>query len=333
MRVRRDDEREHPRWGFFVDGLRVAPCASAARALEIVRGALRSRRTGSHAMNARSSRSHCMVTVFVDAENVPPNSGAPGLCHPGGATFGSISLVDLAGSERPKATGSEGQSLKEAGHINKSLYTLGKVIRGLSDAAARGAGPQQVPFRDSKLTKLLISSLGGHCKTLMVGCVSSSSDATPETLRTLDFAMRIRGIRNRPVVQLDPQEKLINELRNEVQALREENAALRHRLMTAPGALGGANMLLAPVSSHAAPDGVATAAHAAGVPLSFGANLSPSAAAQLGTFGASFLAGSHGHVAAAAPAADLGAGVSEYLTKFGTRANDEAEGIAGAPVI
>ena len=293
--------REHPRWGFFVDGLRVAPCASA-RERRIVRGALRSRRTGSHAMNARSSRSHCMVTVFVDAENVPPNSGAPGLCHPGGATFGSISLVDLAGSERPKATGSEGQSLKEAGHINKSLYTLGKVIRGLSDAAARGAGPQQVPFRDSKLTKLLISSLGGHCKTLMVGCVSSSSDATPETLRTLDFAMRIRGIRNRPVVQLDPQEKLINELRNEVQALREENAALRHRLMTAPGALGAPTCPRARLVARGARrrrDGRARRRRAAlfrREPLAVGGRAARHVRREF--------AGSHGH-AAAAPAADL----------------------------
>ena len=100
--------REHPKWGFFVDGLRVAPCGSATRALDVIHGAMRARRTGTHAMNARSSRSHCMVTLFVDADG-----------GGGGATFGSISLVDLAGSERPKATGSAGESLKEAGHINK----------------------------------------------------------------------------------------------------------------------------------------------------------------------------------------------------------------------
>ena len=123
-------------------------------------------------------------------------------------------------SPPPRATTTRRRPVRAA--TQQSLYTLGKVIKGLASHAAsaagsgRGAPPQPVPYRDSKLTKLLISSLGGHCKTLMVGCVSASSDALPETLRTLDFAMRIRGIRNRPVVQLNPQEKLILELRNEV---------------------------------------------------------------------------------------------------------------------
>ncbi|KAH8051985.1 hypothetical protein JL722_10431 [Aureococcus anophagefferens] len=223
--------REHPQYGFFVEGLRVAGCATPQRACAVVAQALANRKVGSHQLNERSSRSHALITLYVDAES-PPRGGraAP-------TTYGSVTFVDLAGSERLKETKSAGASMvKDAGHINKSLYTLGKVIRGL-ELMHRSAKAPNVPYRDSALTKLLISSLGGSCKTLMFGCVSSASgSAVNETLRTLDFAARVRGIKNLPKVQVNKHQNLVEQLQEEVARLREENATLREQLNTAPGA-------------------------------------------------------------------------------------------------
>lgn len=114
--------------------------------------ALRGRQTSGHLLNERSSRSHCMLTLHVDSL---PSQGE-GQDERSPPTYGSMTFVDLAGSERPKETGSSGKTLKDAGHINKSLYMLGKVISGM----VKGRKKQLVPYRDSALTKLLIGSLG-----------------------------------------------------------------------------------------------------------------------------------------------------------------------------
>ena len=178
-------------------------------------------------MNARSSRSHCVVTLYVDSE--PKNGGR--------TTYGSVSFVDLAGSERLKETGSgrDKRMLADAGHINKSLYTLGKVIRGLERLARDPSTAPRVPYRDSALTKLLISSLGGSSKTLMVGCCASSDKAIPETLRTVDFAARVRGIKNLPRVHVAEHQNLVQRLREEIARLKQENAELRSQLAVSRG--------------------------------------------------------------------------------------------------
>ncbi|KAH8079186.1 hypothetical protein JL720_9449 [Aureococcus anophagefferens] len=199
--------REHPQYGFFVEGLRVAGCATPQRACAVVAQALANRKVGSHQLNERSSRSHALITLYVDAES-PPRGGGRGADDARPVTF-----VDLAGSERLKETKSAGASMvKDAGHINKSLYTLGKVIRGL-ELMHRSAKAPNVPYRDSALTKLLISSLGGSCKTLMFGCVSSASGSA-----------------------VNKHQNLVEQLQEEVARLREENATLREQLNTAPGA-------------------------------------------------------------------------------------------------
>ena len=100
--------------------------------------------------------------------------------------MGRISLVDLAGSERLKSTKSTGKVLQEAGFINKSLYVLGKVIAGLVRTHG-DRNHRDVPYRDSKLTKLLISSLGGQGRTMLMACISEASGSLIETLRTLKF--------------------------------------------------------------------------------------------------------------------------------------------------
>jgi hypothetical protein len=222
--------REHPKYGFFVDGLFLKPSSDVPGGLATVVTALRDRHTGSHHLNARSSRSHCMLTIHIDSlPHAPPTNGDAALPAP--PTYGSMSFVDLAGSERPKETGSTGVALREAGHINRSLYTLGKVISGMLDSSGRPSRRKTVPFRDSNLTKLLIGSLGGSSKTLMLGCLSPTVTAVNESTRTLQFAMQVKGIRNRPLIQLDPREKLIQDLRLEIERLREENARLKESLV------------------------------------------------------------------------------------------------------
>ena len=111
--------------------------------------------------------------------------------------------------------------MKETGSINRSLFTLGKVIATLS------RGETFVPYRDSKLTKLLMDSLGGSSSCVMVACCSPSGRFVEETLSTLQYASRAKSICNKPILQLDPSQRLIQQLRTEIQALRAENMQLR----------------------------------------------------------------------------------------------------------
>ena len=113
--------------------------------------------------------------------------------------YGKISFVDLAGSERLKESKSQGEMIKETGNINKSLFTLGKVIKSLSDKKNK---LPYVPYRDSKLTMLLMDSLGGTAKALMIACVSPSAVYFEETLSTLTYATNAMNIKNRPIVQM-----------------------------------------------------------------------------------------------------------------------------------
>ena len=107
--------------------------------------------------------------------------------------FGKVSFIDLAGSERLKASKSDGTMAKETANINRSLFMLGKVIAMLSDGAT-SADRKHIPYRDSKLTKLLMDSLGGSSLALMIACVSPSPEHTEETLNTLHYASRARNI-------------------------------------------------------------------------------------------------------------------------------------------
>ena len=125
--------------------------------------------------------------------------------------------------------------LQEAGFINRSLYVLGKVIAGLVRTGG-DLNHKDVPYRDSKLTKLLIASLGGRSRTMIIACVSEAGGSQAETLRTLKFSMSCARIKNRPVKLLDPQEKLILDLRSEIKKLKSENKALKS---SAPDVVGG----------------------------------------------------------------------------------------------
>lgn len=166
-------------------------------------------------------------------------AGAAGVSGIGGVggehtveTHGRLSFVDLAGSERLDQSGSVGKGAKETAHINSSLLVLGKVIAALSSAAETGR-LGHVPYRDSKLTKLLADSLGGSSLAMMIGCLSPSSEALDESNNTLHYLSAAKRIQNRPVVQMSQASGMaasLKSLRDEVQSLRLQNMALHQQL-------------------------------------------------------------------------------------------------------
>jgi kinesin family protein 3/17 len=128
---------------------------------------------------------------------------------------GKLHLVDLAGSERQSKTGAQGQRLKEAAKINLSLTALGNCIAALVDAKS-----SHIPYRDSKLTRLLQDSLGGNAKTLMVATVSPADDNYEESLSTLRYANRAKSIKNKPVVNADPKDAMLVQYQEEIKRLK-----------------------------------------------------------------------------------------------------------------
>jgi len=147
-------------------------------------------------------------------------------------------FVDLAGSERLKMTKTQGTGLKETGSINKSLFTLGKVISVLGDGSK---GQIHVPYRDSLLTKLLMDSIGGSALTLLIACVSPAGSHVDQTLSTLTYAQKAKNIRNKPVIQVDHADAEVLALQRELALLREENTYLR-RHVTHAGNNGGGSV-------------------------------------------------------------------------------------------
>ncbi|XP_054990030.1 LOW QUALITY PROTEIN: kinesin-like protein KIF12 [Sorex araneus] len=196
---------------------------------QVGRAGLRRRRSSAHTLNQASSRSHALLTLYISRQGVsqmpPVDPGGP----PAG---GKLCFVDLAGSEKVAATGSRGELMLEANSINRSLLALGHCISLLLDPQKRQS---HVPFRDSKLTKLLADSLGGRGVTLMVACVSPSAHCLPETLSTLRYASRAQRVTTRPQVPKSPVAKQPPRLspprwEAEILQLQEENRSLRSQL-------------------------------------------------------------------------------------------------------
>ncbi|TMW56713.1 hypothetical protein Poli38472_006723 [Pythium oligandrum] len=185
------------------------------------------RTTGSTLMNAHSSRSHAIFTVSM-IQHIPMDGvGDRELTDDDFETRTSyFNFVDLAGSERQKRTQAEGKRLKEGIDINKGLLALGNVISALGDDKKRGR--VHVPYRDSKLTRMLQDSLGGNSRTLMLCCVSPADVNFEETLNALKYANRARNIKNKPVVNRDESSALAVELRRQVQMLQAEVFRLRN---------------------------------------------------------------------------------------------------------
>ena len=186
-------------------------------------------------MNATSSRAHTVTQLvfkqkFFDANGKPERE-----------LVSSINLIDLAGSERASGTGATGDRLKEGANINKSLTMLGQVISALAKAAEGGKKSKEVvPYRNSKLTYILKPFLGGNAKTSMVAALSPASINYDETLSTLRYAWQVKAIKNKAVVNESPAEKLIRELREEIEALRRGGAVAGPSSSSGGGGGGGA---------------------------------------------------------------------------------------------
>ncbi|XP_053104938.1 kinesin-like protein KIF13B isoform X2 [Hemicordylus capensis] len=208
--------REHNVYGPYVDGLSKLAVASYKDIESLMSEGNKSRTVAATNMNEESSRSHAVFKIILTHTLCDIKSGTSG------EKVGKLSLVDLAGSERATKTGAAGDRLKEGSNINKSLTTLGLVISALADQAAGKNKNKFVPYRDSVLTWLLKDSLGGNSKTAMVATVSPAADNYDETLSTLRYADRAKNIVNHAVVNEDPNARIIRELREEVEKLREQ---------------------------------------------------------------------------------------------------------------
>ncbi|TYI28131.1 hypothetical protein ES332_A05G222300v1 [Gossypium tomentosum] len=186
-----------------------------------------SRATGSTNMNNQSSRSHAIFTITLEQMrklNPVSGDGSPNDIMSEEYLCAKLHLVDLAGSERAKRTGSDGMRFKEGVHINKGLLALGNVISALGDEKKRKEGVH-VPYRDSKLTRLLQDSLGGNSRTVMIACISPADINAEETLNTLKYANRARNIQNKPVVNRDPMSNEMLKMRQQLEHLQAELCA------------------------------------------------------------------------------------------------------------
>jgi kinesin family protein 3/17 len=196
------DLKEHPDRGVY--GLTMHRITSAKQAQKLMTKGWTQRSTGETLMNQESSRSHAIFTIYVETE-LEDNIRA-----------GKLHLVDLAGSERQAKTKATGQRLKEAAKINLSLSALGNVISSLVDGKSK-----HIPYRDSKLTRILQDSLGGNTKTLMIACISPADNNYEETLSTLRYADRAKQIKNAPRINEDPKDALLRQYADEIQQLKE----------------------------------------------------------------------------------------------------------------
>ncbi|XP_074107656.1 kinesin family member unc-104 isoform X8 [Cotesia typhae] len=208
--------REHPLLGPYVEDLSKLAVMSYEDIHDLIDEGNKARTVAATNMNETSSRSHAVFTIFFTQQKYDPTTGL--------ATekVSKISLVDLAGSERADSTGAKGTRLKEGANINKSLTTLGKVISALAEIATKKKKKAEfIPYRDSVLTWLLRENLGGNSKTAMIAAVSPADINYDETLSTLRYADRAKQIVCKAVVNEDANAKLIRELKEEIQKLRE----------------------------------------------------------------------------------------------------------------
>jgi hypothetical protein len=199
--------KESPTEGVTVPGLTSHPVHNASECEHFLSLGSKNRIIGATLMNQNSSRSHSIFTISIEQiTNINNNESL---------RKGKLNLVDLAGSERQAKTGATGDRLKEATKINLSLSALGNVISALVDGKAK-----HIPYRDSKLTRLLQDSLGGNTRTLMIACVSPSSRDYVETLSTLRYANRAKNIHNKPIVNEDPKDTMLRQYQEEIERLK-----------------------------------------------------------------------------------------------------------------
>ncbi|XP_048362662.1 kinesin-like protein KIF1A isoform X13 [Sphaerodactylus townsendi] len=213
--------REHPLLGPYVEDLSKLAVTSYNDIQDLMDSGNKARTVAATNMNETSSRSHAVFNIIFTQKRHDAETDITT------EKVSKISLVDLAGSERADSTGAKGTRLKEGANINKSLTTLGKVISALAEM---DSGPNKnkkkkkadfIPYRDSVLTWLLRENLGGNSRTAMVAALSPADINYDETLSTLRYADRAKQIRCNAVINEDPNNKLIRELKDEVARLRD----------------------------------------------------------------------------------------------------------------
>lgn len=210
--------REHPLLGPYVEDLSKLAVTSYQDIHDLIDEGNKARTVAATNMNETSSRSHAVFTIFFTQLRQDETTQLST------EKVSKISLVDLAGSERADSTGAKGTRLKEGANINKSLTTLGKVISALAEIASKKKNSKKadfIPYRDSVLTWLLRENLGGNSKTAMIAAISPADINYDETLSTLRYADRAKQIVCKAVVNEDANAKLIRELKEEIQKLRE----------------------------------------------------------------------------------------------------------------
>ncbi|WVQ95238.1 hypothetical protein IAU59_002333 [Kwoniella sp. CBS 9459] len=205
--------------GVMIQGLEEVGVRSLKDALNTVDRGVKRRQTAETKMNTESSRSHTIFSITVHVKETNVHGGREDLLR-----IGKFNLVDLAGSEAIGRSGATDKRAREAGMINQSLLTLGRVISALVEKGSH------IPYRESKLTRLLQDSLGGRTKTCIVATVSPTRSNLEETLSTLDYAIRAKSIRNRPEVNAHMTKTgLLKEYVGDIERLKAELMAAREK--------------------------------------------------------------------------------------------------------
>ncbi|XP_049283369.1 kinesin-like protein KIF21A isoform X1 [Anopheles funestus] len=205
--------------GISVAGATIKPLAGPQEALNCLQQGALARTTASTQMNEQSSRSHALFTILIRRQRVMTAEQCGNADGDTETLTSKFHFVDLAGSERLKRTGATGERAREGISINCGLLALGNVISALGDKTKKVS---HVPYRDSKLTRLLQDSLGGNSQTIMIACVSPSDRDFMETLNTLKYANRARNIKNKVQINQDQSSRTISLLRREIANLQLE---------------------------------------------------------------------------------------------------------------
>jgi kinesin family protein 11 len=214
VRIFDDPEKK----SIVVQGMEEVFIRNANEGMEILKKGSYNRQVAATKCNDLSSRSHSVFTVTVHMKEVDPISGEEYL------KVGKLNLVDLAGSENISRSGAENKRAREAGMINQSLLTLGRVINALVDQSPH------IPYRESKLTRLLQDSLGGRTKTCIIATISPAKVSLDETISTLEYANRAKNIKNKPQLNQTMSKKmLIKEYIREIERLRNDLNATRNK--------------------------------------------------------------------------------------------------------
>ncbi|KAM9513671.1 kinesin-like protein KIF3A isoform 1-T1 [Salvelinus alpinus] len=208
--MQRLEVKERPDVGVYIKDLSGYVVNNADDMDRIMTMGHKNRSVGSTNMNEHSSRSHAIFTITIECSE----KGVDGDQH---VRMGKLHLVDLAGSERQGKTGATGQRLKEATKINLSLSTLGNVISALVDGKST-----HVPYRNSKLTRLLQDSLGGNSKTMMCANIGPADYNYDETISTLRYANRAKNIKNKARINEDPKDALLRQFQKEIEDLKKK---------------------------------------------------------------------------------------------------------------